>query len=85
MQVNALVRTTDKFVVVQLLDAEIKRNLWGILCSLGNQYIVGTVLCLDGACNLPVSFVCNSTISFSDNGVGQKVLEFYNSFLRTSI
>ena len=60
--VRILVNKIEILVVVHLLDAEIKRNLNGFLCSLGSQYIVGTLVQVAAALRAVVEMICSCAI-----------------------
>ena len=50
MAVKVLVSIIESLVVEQLLEDEMNLDLYGVLWSLGIQYMVGTVMLLGFAC-----------------------------------
>ena len=76
---------TEHLVVVHLLDTQIKRNLKGFLCSLANQYMLGTLKCLAEALSIPVEVMCLCIILLSAERIAKKVEEFEIFFLITSM
>jgi hypothetical protein len=65
------VKSTDNLVVVQELEFAINLALYGVLCILGSQYIVGTLSCFGATLilNFVICRVCAVTISLSEEEV----------------
>ena len=49
--VRAVVDKIETLVVLHLLEAEMNQDLYGVLCSVGSHFIVGTFILSDAAIN----------------------------------
>ena len=64
------VKSFESLVVVHELEFAMKRALYGVLCSLGIQYIVGSFSCVSATVILKCLHfsIWSTTISFPGNG-----------------